>query len=80
QWGYSNHESDPAAAGGHDLNAFDLVRVHKFCNKDRADGYQDPTRAPSFKALVNELTADDDFMAVLDKRKADIAIGRFADI
>lgn len=68
QWGYSNHESDPAATG-HDLNAFDLVRIHLFSDRDREDGYKDQTRAPSFKALNELLTNDNNFMEFYAQRK-----------
>lgn len=70
QWGYSNHESDPAAQGGHDLNAFDLVRVHKFGERDRDGGYKDPTRAPSYKLMVEEIMNDEEFVEVLNRRRA----------
>lgn len=47
---YSYHATDPAA--GRELNAFDLVRVHKFGSQD--DQVDDDTRItqlPSFKAM-----------------------------
>lgn len=58
KFAYSNHATDPASAGGHACNAFDLVRLHLFGYKD------DPTKdvsgaaAPSYKAMA-ELAKDD---------------------
>lgn len=79
QWGYSNHESDPAGEGGHDLNAFDLVRVHKFGERDRKDGYKDPTRAPSYKAMVEMLMSDNEFAKILDEQRASNVLDRIFD-
>lgn len=80
QWGYSNHESDPAAEGGHDLNAFDLVRVHKYGTRDKADGYKDPTRAPSYKAMVENLMNDHDFIEVLNEQRATDIVDRYFNV
>lgn len=54
---YSNHATDPA--GGALLNAFDLVRVHKFGNMDakcRADTKTE--NKPSYKAMVEFVAKD----------------------
>ncbi|MBE0469622.1 MAG: virulence-associated protein E [Methyloprofundus sp.] len=49
---YSNHDSDPA--GGQTLNAFDLVRVHKFSDLDADAKSGTPTsKLPSFSAMVD---------------------------
>lgn len=85
QWAYSNHESDPAAIGGHDLNAFDLVRIHLFGEKDSqkkiADGgYTDPTNAPSFKAMVDLLDNDNDFKEVAGDRVAEKSLQRIFNV
>jgi|GEM_PF-1187496 len=49
---YSNHATDPA--GGRSVNAFDLVRIHKFGEMDGGLGEDDatPTQRPSYKAMV----------------------------
>ena len=49
---YSNHATDPA--GGRSVNAFDLVRIHKFGEMDSGLGEDDatPTQRPSYKAMV----------------------------
>ena len=47
---YSYHATDPAA--GRELNAFDLVRIHRFGDLDTgADTEGKPTQLPSFKAM-----------------------------
>lgn len=47
---YSNHATDPA--GGRSVNAFDLVRIHKFGHLDDADELDVPvTKLPSYAAM-----------------------------
>lgn len=51
-WAYSNHASDPAAAG-HLLNAFDIVRIHRFGEMDKAADPGTPVnRLPSYEAMI----------------------------
>lgn len=64
QHAYSNHESDPAGQGGHALNAFDLVRIHLYGDKDTKDQYADPKRAPSYKALVDHVAGLPEFKEI----------------
>lgn len=54
---YSNHSTDPAS--GQDLNAFDLVRVHRFreLDEDAKEGTR-VDRLPSYQAMC-ELAAGD---------------------
>lgn len=48
---YSHHATDPAG-NGHSLNAFDLVRIHKFGNLDDEAKPDTPVnRLPSYKAM-----------------------------
>ena len=55
---YSHHSTDPAS--GRDLNAFDLVRVHKFEHLDEKTGDDVPmNRRPSWRAMV-DLVGDDE--------------------
>jgi putative DNA primase/helicase len=52
KFAYSNHGTDPA--GGQTCNAFDLVRIHLFGNKDQntvITDDTDPKSLPSFKAM-----------------------------
>ena len=58
---YSHHGTDPC--GGQLVNAFDLVRIHKFGEKDAGLENQDITRCPSYQAMC-------EFAASLDKVKA----------
>lgn len=51
----SFHATDPA--GGHEWNAFDLVRVHLFGEKDTST-YDDITKAPSYKAMTEFAATD----------------------
>lgn len=58
QFAYSNHATDPANTG-HDVNAFDLVRIHKFGYLDKKSGKNTlPQNLPSYKAMC-DLTMND---------------------
>jgi len=54
---YSNHSTDPAH--GMDLNAFDLVRIHKFghLDEDVPEGTQ-TSRLPSYKEMTDLINND----------------------
>ena len=53
---YSNHVHDPAY---HKLcNAFDIVRIHKFGALDEGSRTQDPTKLPSWGAMLDYMGAD----------------------
>ncbi len=57
---YSHHNSDPAQ--GRTLNAFDLVRIHKFSHLDPGGGgtgsLDNPFYGPSYKAMQKFAAAD----------------------
>ena len=54
---YSNHSTDPAH--GMDLNAFDLVRIHKYGHEDEDAADKTPTtRLPSYKAMIELIRTD----------------------
>lgn len=58
---YSHHESDPIS--GREVNAFDLVRLHKF--KDLDDNESDKTnitKLPSFQAMIEFAMSDEPVM------------------
>ena len=58
KFAYSHHATDPAC--GKLMNAFDVVRLHKFGGLDsRANEDTEPNKLPSFKAM-QEFAADDD--------------------
>lgn len=61
---YSNHGTDPA--GGRALNAFDLVRIHKFRNLDK-DKPEDTkvTKLPSYNAMCELARQDAEVMKQL---------------
>ena len=58
---YSHHGTDPC--GGQLVNAFDLVRIHLFGDRDAGQENQEITRRPSYKAMC-------EFAAGLDRVKA----------
>ncbi len=58
KWFYSHHNTDPA--GGRLLNAFDLVRLHKFGNLDEGVAVGTPiNKMPSYKAMCR-MAVDDE--------------------
>ena len=49
---WSHHSTDPAGGGDcHALNAFDIIRIHNFGDRDRNSKATDPAKMPSFKAM-----------------------------
>lgn len=59
---YSHHGTDPC--GGMEVNAFDLVRIHKFGERDTGlENQGEVTRLPSYQAMC-------EYAAGLDKVKA----------
>ena len=56
KWAYSHHETDPA--GGKCLNAFDLVRIHKFGVMDEGKHTDEVTKLPSYKAMEGLVEKD----------------------
>ncbi len=65
---YSNHGTDPAH--GQDLNAFDLVRLHKFGSED--DGLDHDvaaTRRPSYKAMEQLIRSDANCIKTYDDER-----------
>lgn len=68
---YSHHATDPA--GGMLLNAFDLVRVHKFGAMDEGKEQQEITRRPSYTAMCEFAARDEGFrQQVFAERLADL--------
>jgi len=63
KFAYSHHASDPAC--GKLLNAFDIVRVHRFGDKDAGGDDSDPTKLPSFRAMQELATKDEAVKATL---------------
>lgn len=68
KFAYSHHASDPAY--GKELNAFDLVRIHKFDNDD-------PQK--SFKAMLEFVSKDEKVQALALKEKQERAAEEFSE-
>lgn len=58
KWLYSNHATDPA--GGRELNAYDLVRVHRFGHLDAGSRAGSVAKLPSTAAMDDFCRADDE--------------------
>lgn len=68
---YSHHGSDPAQE--QNLNAYDLVRIHKFGDQDGADSEDLPmSQRPSVKAMRAYLKDDEPYRVELVNSKYDI--------
>jgi predicted P-loop ATPase len=77
KFAYSHHATDPAC--GRLLNAFDLVRIHRF--RDFDDGTAEnrpPGRLPSFKAMTELAVKDDRVKALLFEERRQQAESDFA--
>lgn len=74
---YSHHATDPA--GGRLLNAFDLVRIHLFGDRDdRAGANTSEMKLPSFKAMLDFAAADETVrLQLLKERQAATTAGEF---
>ena len=66
KWLYSHHATDPAS--GKLLNAFDLVRLHKFGELDEGKWTEDVKKMPSWKKMM-DLAAEDKKVKVLGMRE-----------
>ncbi len=68
KFAYSHHATDPAC--GHLMNAFDVVRVHKFGSlDDKAKVDTAPSKLPSYKAMVNFAVQDEKVKLQLAKER-----------
>ena len=76
QFLYSHHATDPA--GGKLVNAFDLVRLHKFADQDDDAKPETPTvRLPSFVAMCEFSVADTYVAALLNQERYEKATQDF---
>ncbi len=72
KFAYSHHATDPAS--GRLLNAFDLVRIHKFGHlDDRATESTPPSKLPSFINMCEFATQDDKVKAQFTKERMEQA-------
>ncbi|RTZ55601.1 hypothetical protein EKO25_12135 [Bacillus sp. SAJ1] len=73
---YSHHATDPAC--GKLMNAFDVIRIHKFGSlDDRAKEDAEPTKLPSFKAMQEFAISDEQVKIHLAKQRENIALEEF---
>ena len=74
---YSHHATDPCC--GKLMNAFDVVRLHKFGDKDArvAEGTE-PGKLPSFKAMQDFVSADEEVKNTLAKERQELAVQEFS--
>ena len=73
---YSHHATDPC--GGKLVNAFDLVRLHKFGDKDdEAPAGTPNNRLPSYKAMCEFAVADPTVSALMAKERHEQAVKDF---
>lgn len=78
KFAYSHHATDPVC--GKLLNAFDLVRLHKFRELDENVGLDTPPgKLPSFKAMSDLALADDKVKAVFAEERIAQANTEFSD-
>lgn len=79
KWAYSNHATDPASMKL--CNAWDLVRIHKFGEKDlEADADTPANRLPSEEAMKNFALDDPETRKQLTKEHMHKAAEEFKDI
>ena len=76
KWAFSHHGTDPA--GGREVNAFDLVRLHRY---GALDGKADPdtpvNRLPSFKAMSDFVSQDPKVKGLTAREKVRELAGDF---
>ena len=78
KFAYSHHATDPAC--GHLMNAFDVVRVHKFGSLDDKAKPDTPThKLPSFKAMTDFAINDEKVKLQLAKEREQQASNDFDD-
>ena len=76
KFAYSHHATDPAC--GKLMNAFDVVRLHRFGDLDaKADPDSDPSRLPSFKAMQEFAVQDESVKIQLGKEREQLAQSEF---
>lgn len=78
KFAYSHHATDPAS--GRLLNAFDLVRIHKFGNlDDRSSENTPPSKLPSFMKMCEFAIQDDEVKAQFTKERMEQATIEFTE-
>lgn len=78
KFAYSHHATDPVC--GRLLNAFDLVRLHRFRDLDENSPLDTPVgKLPSFKAMTDFALADEKVKTVFAEERKAQASSEFAD-
>ena len=78
KFAYSHHATDPVC--GRLLNAFDLVRLHRFRDLDENSPLDTPVgKLPSFKAMTDFALADEKVKTVFAEERQTQASSEFAD-
>lgn len=73
---FSHHATDPCS--GRLVNAFDLVRLHKFGDSDAEANPDTPTaKLPSFKAMADLALQDSKVVSTLNREQREAAIKDF---
>lgn len=76
KFAYSHHATDPAC--GKLMNAFDIVRIHKFGEKDgKASEDTDAAKLPSFKAMSEFAVNDENVKLTLAQERQEAAQAEF---
>ena len=76
KFAYSHHATDPAC--GKLLNAFDIVRIHRFGHLDaKANEDTDPAKLPSFVAMQEFAAQDEGVKHTLGEERAQLAQAEF---
>lgn len=77
KFAYSHHATDPAC--GKLMNAFDMVRIHKFGELDsRSSEDTDPAKLPSFKEMSEFAVNDEKVKRQLIKEREELAQAEFS--
>ena len=77
KFAYSHHATDPAC--GRLMNAFDMVRIHKFSHLDaRVSEDEEPAKLPSFKAMGEFAVSDENVKVTLAGERAQSAREEFS--
>lgn len=76
KFAYSHHATDPAC--GKLMNAFDIVRIHKFGEKDgKVPEDTDAAKLPSFKAMSEFAVEDENVKLTLARERQEAAQAEF---
>lgn len=77
KFAFSNHGTDPIS--GKLCNAFDIVRIHKFGDRDEGEQAADTTKLPSYKAMLEYVLEDVETKRQLGKETVEKAREDFPD-